>query len=254
MSSKELLLTTEQGTEFEDEIEKVKCKLCILVFGCVVIDKYKEEVDGIISSWGINCDELEVPYFIFVGKNHEEFESNKHIISLESKGVIDDYTSASFKQYLGIQWILSKYEPEFLYITGSDIYVNVEEMLKVINNYDPNVSLFIGNGLYMCRIFEYDFQIHCGGAGFILSRNTINTIKPHLYKFQERWLSIVTQFPHYNMYIPACDVSMSLLCYLKEIYLTFEPRMFEYKDPAHFNNFVCIHQIKKEDMLNIFKK
>lgn len=252
--SKEVILITEEEREFEDELHKVKCKLCILVFGCAIVDKYKEEIDGIINTWGTNCDELEVPYFIFVGKNIDEYKDNKHIVSLESKGVIDDYISASFKQYLGIQWILSKYDPEFLYIAGSDIYVNVKEMINVVNKYDSNVSLFIGNGIYMCRIFEYNFQIHCGGAGFILSNKTIETIKPHLYKFQERWLRLVTPIPCYSMYIPACDVSMSLLCYLKGIGLTFERRMFEYKDPNNFNNYVSLHQMKKEDMLNIYNK
>jgi hypothetical protein len=42
--SKEVILITEEGREFEDELHKVKCKLCILVFGCAIVDKYKEEI------------------------------------------------------------------------------------------------------------------------------------------------------------------------------------------------------------------
>jgi hypothetical protein len=254
--SKDLILAIEEGSDFEDVNPKINCKLCILVFGCVVVEKYKDDIDGIINTWGIKCDELEVPYFIFVGKNIAEYENNKHFVALEDKGVIDDYNSAAYKQYLGMQWILSRYDPEFLYIIGSDTYVNVEEMLKVVNSYNPENLFFIGNGMYMCHIIEYNIHMHPGGAGFILSRKALEVLKPYLYKFQERWVKIIDIYYLYDKrYIPACDVSMALMCYLKSISIAIEPRMFEYKDRgADFNNFISIHHMHKEDMINLFQK
>jgi hypothetical protein len=258
--SKNLLLVTEEGLEFENILPKIKCKLCILIFGCVVIDKYKEDIDGIVNTWGTKCDDFQVPYFIFVGKNVKEYENNEHVVTLDNKGVEDDYKSASYKQYLGIEWILSRYDPEFLYIAGSDVYVNVEEMLKVINNYNSSSAFFIGNGLYVCQILEYNIHIHPGGAGIILSRKTMEILKPYLYKFQERWNKVIKQYYSYDenackLYTSACDVSLALMCYLKGVSLSIEPRMFHHKDMgADFNNFISIHQMRKPDMLKIFKK
>ena len=251
--TKDLFLTIKEGKEFVDILPKIKCKLCILVFGCVTIDKYRSQIDGILSTWAIKCDSLDIPYFIFVGQNLEEYETNQHFISLKYKGVEDDYNSAAYKQYLGIQWIMSRYDTEFLYIIGSDTYVNVDNLYKTVNKYNCEENLFIGNGKYMALILEHKFQIHTGGSGFILTKKSLEILKPYFYKFQERWTDIINACypPNSCGWIPACDVSISLLCYLLKIRLVLEFTLYDIKSEAKRDDFISIHGVEKEEMIEL---
>lgn len=249
---KDYLLQIEEGQEFQEELLKIKCNVCILIFGCVIIEKYKDEIDGILNTWGKTCDSLNIPYFIFIGKNIEEFKNNEHFIELDYKDVKDDYLSASYKQYLGIQWIMSKYDPNFLYIIGSDTYVNIEEFLLTLSKYVPNEASIIGNAHYKIRVTEFVFFLHTGGAGIILSRESLNILKPYFYKFQERWTNIITYtYGKDNNYIAACDVSLVLLCEFKNIISHKELKMHENREHIDPNNFICSHFMKKKHMLEM---
>jgi len=48
--------------------ERVKCRLCILIFGCLSVRAYKDQVDNIFKTWATVCDQLKVPLKVFVAR------------------------------------------------------------------------------------------------------------------------------------------------------------------------------------------
>lgn len=248
MNLKDIFLS--EYEELDSNINKIKCKLCILVFGCVTVEKYKNETDGILQTWGKMCDLNNVPYHIFVGKNIDEYKDNKHIVSLEDKGVKDDYLSASYKHYIGMQWLLSRYDPDFMCIVGNDTWVSSDNMLKFLNNFLPENPVFIGNGIWTSNIYGHTFVMHPGGAGYVLSKKALEMIKPYLYKFQDNWVNIMR---NHKQYLPACDVSLSLICYILQIPIIKESRMYEnIRDATDFDNILTAHNMPKKECLDYY--
>lgn len=253
MDLKNIFLQEYEELDSNINTDKIKCKLCILVFGCVTVEKYKNDTDGILQTWGQLCDLNNVPYHIFVGKNIDEYKDNKHIVSLDDKGVKDDYLSASYKHYIGMQWLLSKYDPDFMCIVGNDTWVSCENMLKFLNNFLPENPICIGNGKWTSNVYGHNFLMHPGGAGYILSKKALEMIKPYLYKFQDNWVNLMR---HHTHYLPACDVSLSLICYILRIPLIKEPRMYEdlyIRETTDFDNILTSHCMHKQECLDYYE-
>jgi len=253
----ELLDCKSSLVEYEDEKEKINCKLCILVFACAIVEKYKTQIDGILQTWGLLCDKENIPFFIFVGKNIDEYKDNTHIVSLEDKGVKDDYLSASYKQYIGMQWILSRYDPEFLCIVGSDTWVSGINMLNMLKSFDCNQAVYIGRGLYVCNILRKTIHMHSGGAGMVISREGLKRLRPYLYGVQKKWIELISKYYYpLHIYIPACDVSLSLLCNLLEMKLHIEFKMYEHNFKTQtddYDNVITSHLMGLEECLEYYE-
>jgi hypothetical protein len=201
---------------FNSTSTRPKVRLVILIYGCVIVEKYANIVRGIGETWGLDCDKHNIPYFIFVGKTTEEFKDNKHIISLEHKDVIDDYQSATDKHYLGLEWIIENYDTDFIYI-GGDVYINTTNMLSLINQFNPKHPFFIGDSRYNVNILGNDSFIHDGGPGYIITSELANRIYPYLSTIKQQWIHILNKSNTkyiIDWFSPACDVSMTFLCQL----------------------------------------
>ena len=252
----DILLTSSNTKYFENILNKKKCKLCILIFGCAVVPEYKEQIDNILETWGKDCDKNDVPFFVFIGKNIDEYKKNEHIISLENQNVKDDYNSAAFKQYIGMQWILSRYDTEFLFIAGSDTYPNSTGLLNLLENFNCDNSEYIGDGVFTCQVFNHKIQMHSGAAGFILSRAALNIIEPYLYQFNDRWQHLITSwYGPDSLYMPACDVSIALFAFIKGV--TFVRRDgfhdLQWHACPNINNIVSCHHMKKKECLDYYE-
>ena len=149
----------------------------------------------------------------------EDYASNPNVISLEHMDVREDHESAAFKQYLGIQWIMANYDPDFLYVAGSDVHVNVPNMLRLVDQFNPTFPFYIGNAGLIDNCLNSNVLLHDGGPGFILTSETLKRMKPHLNGFQERWIKLINiWYPHHPAYRSACDVSMAILCCCLGVY------------------------------------
>lgn len=209
------IFTEETNTKkLSNTKSRIKARLVILIYGCVTIEKYANIVRGICETWGLDCDKHNIPYFIFVGKITEEFQDNKHVISLEHKGVIDDYLSATDKHYLGLEWVIENYDADFIYI-GGDVYINTSNLLSLVNQFDPRQPFYIGDGRYRVDILGNNSNIHDGGPGYIITSNLSNKLYPYLSTIKQKWISILNKSHSKEMiewFSPACDVSMTFLC------------------------------------------
>src|SRR5579864_507725 len=98
--------------------------LVICVFGCVTIEKYKQELLKIVETWGKHAKERNVKVLYFLGEEQMDMTGKDHGSNLGvsdaigenfiyMKGVTNDKLSASYKQNLGLKYIYEKYNPAF---------------------------------------------------------------------------------------------------------------------------------------------
>jgi hypothetical protein len=176
--------------------------LIICVFGCDTIEKYRNEILKINETWGSTF----VKILFFLGE--EEYLQGENYIHL--KDVKNDYLSASYKQFLGLKYIYENYKPKFVFVCGTDTYININKLLKYIEQFNSNSNLYIGGHGCKRQVKEKYLYFHSGGAGFILSFGCLSKLYPLLNNAVEKWLEICPQHLIY-----ACDVAISY--YLQEL-------------------------------------
>ena len=52
--------------------------------------------------------------------------------------------SASYKQYLGLKYISDNLNPDFVYVCGGDAYLVIDNLQKLLDKFDPEDDVFIG--------------------------------------------------------------------------------------------------------------
>jgi hypothetical protein len=126
-------------------------KIAVCVFGCITSPKYCLQVLKIQETWGKRAEEKhEVPVYYFLGEermpglDHPElWRPSTRLVYLP--GVGNDYQSASFKQNLGIKYILDHHpEVEFVFVCGTDTFLNIDALLRLVSYMNPDEKLYIG--------------------------------------------------------------------------------------------------------------
>lgn len=200
-------------------------KLAICVFGCITVPKYAMQIMKIQNSWGKRAEETwGVPVYYFLGEEQIPGISDNpdglihdttRLVYL--KGVKNDYQSASHKQNLGIKYIMDQNpEIEFIYVCGTDTYVNIDRMMRFLNFIDPNEKLYIGghyNGTKLpLDMVDNEDQVETrfffGGAGFILSKAMLKDLEPYLETMTDKWIEDSIRNKRKDL-IAACDVMIS---------------------------------------------
>ena len=182
---------------------KPKYKIIINIFACATIEKYKQEIIKINETWGKKAEKNGIKLLFFLGEEKTDLiDENKYIYL---KDVKNDYNSAAYKQNLGLKYIYENYNADFVFTCGTDTYINIENLLLYINQFDKNKKLYIGgHGDY--RIIGNDnIYFHSGGSGFILTHSVLNDLYSQLFNIQNEWTTICSK--NYVEYlIIACDV------------------------------------------------
>ena len=182
-------------------------KLIICVFGCATIPHYRKEIDKINLTWRKRADELSVRVLFFLGEEKTDLVGDEYIYL---PGVANDYNSASHKQNLGLKYIYEKFDADFVYVCGTDTYVNVDSMLNLLCNYSRNDNVFIGGHGFYREVNNIPYYLHSGGAGFILPRMLHTMIYPYLSGlFEECRKYCIQHNSHYL--ISACDFQLSYI-------------------------------------------
>ena len=126
-------------------------KVAVCVFGCITMPKYCLQVLKIQETWGKRAEETHgVPVYYFLGEerlpglDHPElWRTSTRLVFLP--GVGNDYQSASFKQNRGIKYILDHHpEVEFVFVCGTDTFLNIDALLRLLTFMHPDEKLYIG--------------------------------------------------------------------------------------------------------------
>jgi hypothetical protein len=183
-------------------------KLVILVFACITIPQYRKQTEDIINTWLKQADENDVETFIIVSNKPSDLK-DKHIISIDHN--LDDYMSASYKQYKGLKYLCEKINFDFVHVCPCDSYPNILKLKKLCEQYDPNTASLIGGHGDYRRIKDENIYFHSGGPGFILSKKLCEMLYPDLDTITEKWIKLAPN------YAPACDLSLAYWCHLHSV-------------------------------------
>jgi len=186
------------------------CDLIILVYACYTIEKYKQQIEIINTTWGKKCEiykNIKLLYFLGEEKINN-FNDTECIKYINLVGVKDDYLSASYKQFLGMKYIHENYKPKFIVCVGTDTYLNIPKLLSYINTFDYNDSLYIGGHGCKRQIENKDYYFHSGGPGFIITYNILKNLYDFLPYLMDHWIALCIK-NNTSCLIPACDVAIS---------------------------------------------
>lgn len=210
-------------------------KVAVCVFGCITVPKYCLQVLKIQETWGKRAEETHgVPVYYFLGEerlpglNHPElWRTSTRLVFLP--GVGNDYQSASFKQNRGIKYILDHHpEVEFVFVCGTDTFLNIDALLRLLTFMNPDEKLYIGghHGIIPLTNLpdlktQYDDNLssvsyknqnevyfHLGGAGFVLSRGILKELYTRLDTMTEPWIESCKKM-NKEQYTGACDVCIA---------------------------------------------
>jgi hypothetical protein len=174
------------------------------VFGCVTIERYKNEIIKIEETWGLKARNMNYKVLFFLGEEKSDLIGQDYIYL---DGVQNDYLSASYKQNLGLKYIYENYECNFIYICGTDTYISIDNLVKYLARLDPEENISIGDGTTR-RIEDRDSFYLSGGPGFAISYIALQKVYPFLENMVQTWASVPKQ--HGWDLSAACDVC---LCY-----------------------------------------
>jgi len=181
--------------------------IIICVFACATIPTYKAEIIKIEETWGKYAKTKNVLVLYFLGEEQTDLQNDSKYIYL--KNINNDYDSAFYKQNLGLKYIYENYNTDFVFCCGTDTYINIENLLSYVKDFDCEVSLYIGGHSDNPKIILGEtYYFHCGGAGFILSKKCLHNIYLHLYDMINEWYNIC-KLPHVDYYDFSCDVALS---------------------------------------------
>jgi hypothetical protein len=189
-----------------------ECDLAIVVFACYTVDKYKEQMIAINNTWGKKCQEYpNVRLLYFLGeekRDYPEFHDTPVTKYINLPGVKNDYLSASYKQWFGMKYVYENYKPKFIHCIGTDTYINIPKMLIYLNQFNPNVMLYLGGHGCRRKIGERTYYFHSGGPGFVITYDVLKSFYPILPRIMDYWLNICRK-ENVEYLNPACDVCVA---------------------------------------------
>jgi hypothetical protein len=180
--------------------------LIINVFACPTIETYKNEIIKINETWGATAAHMGVKVLFFFGEEQTDLIGDNYIYLPNIK---NDYNSASWKQYLGFKHIYENYDFKFIFTCGTDTFINIEQLLLYLDNFDYNKKLYIGgHGCYVNVFNDSNIYFHNGGAGFILTKKILEELYPIIINLQIQWEFLCIEKNSMHLFC-ACDISIA---------------------------------------------
>jgi len=183
-----------------------KYKVIICAFACLTVQKYRDQVMKIRETWYKRALKKNMLVLFFLGEEQTDLVGPEYIYL---KGVNNDYESASIKQNLGIKYIIDNYDFDFIRICDTDSFLVIDNLEKLLDNYDPNDNIAIG-GHGCHRIIDGESIYYLsGGPGILLSNKSCMLLYEYLENMFKNWkIKCIEQNNDYL--ITACDVA---ICY-----------------------------------------
>jgi len=188
-----------------NNILKANYDLIFCVFGCPTNEIYKKQILKINETWGKDVNNFSnIKLLFFFGEEKTDLLDDDKYIYLN--GVKNDYMSASYKQNLGLKYIHEHYNYKYVFICGTDTFVNIPKIVNYVSKIQSN-KLYIGGGGDTRRVKDrtYFFQ---SGSGFILTKSCVDYLYPMLNNMVETWIQVCNE-GNCSYLHPACDVAIS---------------------------------------------
>ena len=228
---------------------KPKYKIIINILACATVEKYKQQILKINETWGKKAEENGIKILFFLGEEKTDLiDENKYIYL---KDVKNDYNSAAYKQNLGLKYIYENYNADFIFTCGTDTYINIDNLLFYINNFDSNKKLYIGGHGYYRMLGNDNIYFHSGGAGFILSKAVLSEFYSQLYNIQNDWTILCCKNNYHSLTV-ACDVLIGYyVSKIINIEIIKNDNFYQcnYKGYEN-NNTCCVNKIIKENIIS----
>lgn len=231
-------------------------KLSIGIMGSMLGVKYQTQMRGCLNTWLKGTD---VDYRFFVGKNrYEPFENDK-IVHFD---VEDNFASATDKQWQGLRWLHHNLPSQFYLFVGTDNYVHIDKILKLLENYNPKQAEVISGYTEKRMIWNGFVTFPFGGNGLILSEEAMNIIDPVMDKETMLWQNNCENEQLKYLQV-ACDVCLGYIINKYQIKLSYDIGLYpcswvqyfkdcQYPFPVpdfdHSKIIIC-HYMEEMDML-----
>ena len=245
----------EVATIKEVVIGEVKYRLSIGLMATLVNDKFKDQIKGCQETWAKEGKSLNVPVKYFCGEIRDKDFVREDIVHLKNVG--DDYSSATYKQYYGLRYLLENYPSDFYLLAGSDNYVNIERCLKMLEKYDSKYPFLIGGHGENREIFGYSSHYMTGGAGLFLSHSALVKMAPKFDIYIQQYKQEVKGKDK-----DACDVSICHFARQESVTLVKEKDLYycDWKGKCwgylefpcggiNYDKMIVCHYMERSDML-----
>ena len=193
--------------------------LGIVVFGCLSKPKYRQQLEDIWATWGREAIRLGCILRFYVGDIPEDIAPDMRSICINVQEG-DDYISATFKQWRGMEFMVDGEERcRFYYICGSDTFLHVPNALAALQDLDAEKSLYVGGGMGTEKVDGTDYSYFSGGAGYFLTFSACQQMMEQFQEFIWWWLEVanvvVDHFedgkPMKKCILAASDVQLGVL-------------------------------------------
>jgi hypothetical protein len=188
-----------------------------VIFGCLTIPKYKEQVIDAYATWVQDALKSGCLVRFYVGDIPDDLDPELTDLCVNvNEG--DSYLSAMFKQWRGLE-SMSLEQCKWYMTCGTDTFVNVKNALALLKTYDYTKNLVIGGGKGSETIDGLPVEYFTGGAGIFLTDSVLNNILLKIPDFIPWWMSqtltpnikIIEETLEVKYITVACDLQ---LCYL----------------------------------------
>jgi hypothetical protein len=187
---------------------KLKYNIIFCIFGCATKNKYKNEILAINETWGKDATNLNLKILYFLGEENTDLIGDQYIYL---KGVNNEYSSASHKHNLGLKYIYENYDCDYVFIIGSDVFVNPYNTISFCNKFNKDENLLIGahpeKHKAIRKINNQELFFISGGGGYILTNGGLKNMYPYLENLQSDWENFIGKEKFFK---DACDLSF---CY-----------------------------------------
>jgi hypothetical protein len=178
-------------------LSKPKYKMVFCVYACATLDRYKKQILMIQDTWGKRAEELGAKVLYFLGEQETELQDESRYIYL--KGVKNDFESMSHKQIKGLKYIYDNYDTDYVFISGADLFVNVDILFSELSLYNSANPLYMGGGYdtALYRTFgQTHYQFHNGGTGIVVSNKLLTILQPYLEDMYAMWKLTNKKYKH----------------------------------------------------------
>ena len=191
--------------------------LAVCVLACASVEKYVDQIRAIQKTWGKEAQGLGVRVLLFSGEARGPADlygsDGGELVHLP--GVMDDYESASVKQWRGLEYIHLHIDADFVFVCGSDTYMLPANMLEFLQAHDPSAASYIGGHGCHRSVNGQRVYFHSGGGGFILSRAALGVLSPRLVEAHGAFKAALLSDE--SFLFTACDVAMGWFAVLDNL-------------------------------------
>lgn len=172
--------------------------LGIIVFGCLSKPKYRQQLEDIWNTWGAEAIRLGCILRFYVGDIPEDIALDMRNICINVQQG-DDYISATFKQWRGMEFMVDGEERcRFYYMCGSDTFLHVPNTLAKLKEFDCELPYYIGGTTGTETVDGTEYTYFSGGAGFFLTYLACQQLMDNFQEFIYWWFEAADPLVEYE--------------------------------------------------------